>query len=118
MFSRDTGHYIMDKNHRLQKTDLHTWAMWFATHDRRVDITETSFHNVSTVFIGLVGDLFETMIWEKSADTWRDEQWRYSGWEEAKAGHRAAVDYIRAIEDGAIEEANKMLAAMKKREDL
>lgn len=62
---------------------------------QRVGFTRLPGAEVSTVFLGLdhqFGEgppvLFETMIFGGPLD---QEQWRYHTWEEAVAGHRAAV---------------------------
>lgn len=102
----DTGRYILDAKHRaIPCPDLMEWAAWFENdRHRRVDLTNlANGHRVSTVFLGLChrfGDggpplLFETMIFPGN------DQWRYSTWEEAKAGHAEAC--LKAAELPAIE---------------
>ena len=98
-------HYILDDEHRVVEVDLLEWAMWFEEiSNRLVDYTQvTSQIEVSTVFLGLDhrfhGNgppiLFETMIFGGPPDI--DEcQWRYSSWDDAQAGHAAAVRKARA----------------------
>lgn len=95
-------YYILDADNRPVPADLMTWAMFWGGHDRRVAYTEvTSQVHVSTVFLGIdhrhFGDgpplLFETMIFGGSFD---QSQWRYSSWDDAKTGHKAAVTKARA----------------------
>lgn len=102
--------YILDEKHQLHRCGFETWAIWFSTHERHVAKTDTKFHYVSTVFIGLSGQLFETMIFED-----RDEQWRYDTWDQAVAGHAAAVAYIQAIEDQATTDADKLIETLEKK---
>jgi hypothetical protein len=97
------GHYILDAEHRPVPVPLMQWAEWFEDiTNRLVDYTEiTSETHVSTVFLGLdhrfSGNgppiLFETMIFGGPLD---QEQWRYASWDDAEAGHKAAVRKARA----------------------
>lgn len=88
-------HYILD-GHNPRPAELFEWAGWFETHDRHVDETHVGAARVSTVFLGLdhrFGTsgpplLFETMIFGGPHDGY---QQRYSTWDEAQAGHAAAV---------------------------
>jgi hypothetical protein len=93
-----TGDYYILDRHNAVRCDAMTWASWFETHqkDRRVAATEiTPDVHVSTVFLGLdhalgIGppQIFETMIF---GGVHNGDQWRYSTWDEAIAGHEAAV---------------------------
>lgn len=90
--------YILDR-HEPKKVDLMTWATWYETADRHVDQTTIDNVNVSTVFLGFdhrFGPegrpiLFETMIFGGKHD---QKQWRYCTWDEAVAGHAAAVALV------------------------
>lgn len=93
-------YWTLDENRKPvpQHDDTLAWGRFFEDMDkRRVGYTE--FANgayVSTVFLGLdhryVGDgpplLFETMIFGGKLD---GSQWRYSSWDDAETGHKAAV---------------------------
>ena|SRR5712664_2255984 len=100
-----TDKYILDGHKPIPVADVLEWAHHFEHQSRRV--AEDQFGRttspsevevtmrVSTVFLGIdhqFGDgsplLFETMIFGGEHD---QEQWRYSTWEEAEAGHNAAV---------------------------
>ena len=77
--------------------DLHTWAAWFEKFDRQVGRTMVGDLLVSTVFLGLDHNfyggpplLFESMVFKDGLDT-GILCWRYSTWEEAEGGHKAAV---------------------------
>lgn len=101
-------YYILDGHTPVPCDDLLVWAHWYEHADRHVAWTEFEDGTfVSTVFLGLdhsfsngVGPpiLFETMIGkhdrETSANTWEDHQWRYATWQEAEAGHKAAVKLV------------------------
>lgn len=93
--------YILDADNHAVPSDLMEWARWFDDANRRIGYTEiTSQIYVSTVFLGLdhrhFGGgppiLFETMIFGGPLD---QSQWRYSSWDDAEAGHRAAVRKAR-----------------------
>jgi hypothetical protein len=96
-------HYILDADNQVVETDMMTWAMWLEEGNRRVGYTEiTSEISVSTVFIGIdhrfpgMGKgppiLFETMIFGGPLD---QSTWRYTSWDDADTGHRAAVSKAR-----------------------
>ena len=91
-------HYILDGKEPIEEPDILTWARRFGTADKIVEQTALGRGvRVSTVFLGLdhrfVGGgpplLFETMVFGGKHD---GAQWRYSTWDEAIAGHDAAVD--------------------------
>lgn len=95
--------YLLNADHTVRPTDdLMEWARWFETADRHVAKTDIGDGiHVSTVFLGLdhsYGDgppmLFETMIFGGESG---GDQWRYSTWEEAEAGHERAVQLARGI---------------------
>lgn len=102
MTARDPGCYILDDDNHIVKVDVMTWGKWFENNRRRIGYTEiTSEIQVSTVFLGIDhrfgGDgppvLFETMIFGGPLN---DEQWRYSSYDDAEAGHAVAVKKARA----------------------
>src|SRR5215831_3729719 len=94
--------YILDAENRPVEASPLDWTMWFENvSNRRVGWTQvTSEVTVSTVFLGLdhrfVGEgppiLFETMIFGGPLD---QQIWRYASWDDAEAGHRAAVRKAR-----------------------
>lgn len=98
-------HFILDEEHHLIEVDLMTWARWFEDiNNRIVDHTTISARcEVSTVFLGLdhrFGDegppiLFETMVFGGPANI-DQSMWRYSSWDDAEAGHAAAVKNVLA----------------------
>lgn len=99
--------YILEGKEPVEATNLLAWADWFETADTIVKRTTLGRKvlepyalppvTVSTVFLGLdrrfVGGgpplLFETMVFGGERD---GAQWRYSTWDEAVAGHDAAVN--------------------------
>lgn len=101
-------YYILDEENRpvaLERTpdNLIVWGRFIERDSCRVGYTQvTSEIRVSTVFLGLdhrfgFGSgppiLFETMIFGGCLD---GEQWRYSSWDDAETGHKAAVAKARA----------------------
>ena len=91
------GYYILDGKEPVEVSDIVAWAIQFEQADRIVEQTPLSEDvRVSTVFLGrdhrFVGEgpplLFETMVFGGKHDR---EEWRYSTWDEAAAGHKAVV---------------------------
>jgi hypothetical protein len=100
-------HYVLTDDHKTVPATLEEWASFFEGRaKRRVALTEEGDIAVSTVFLGLDHNwgegpplLFETMIFGGPHD---EEQWRYSTWDEAVAGHQRACE-IAGILDSAPE---------------
>jgi hypothetical protein len=94
----------LDDGGRFDEAALTAWAkeVWGDDNaNRRVAFTVVAPGvEVSTVFLGLdhsFGDgppvLFETMVFD---DYGGGDAWRWSTWDEAVAGHEAAVSIFRA----------------------
>ena len=97
--------YILDSNHNpVPVDDIIEWAMQFEHSDRIVEQTQINDHvRVSTVFLGLdqhwgggIPILFETMVFGGEHDGY---QRRYSTWDEAVAGHHAAIEMIFEVSE-------------------
>lgn len=94
-----TGYYILDGKELFEVSNITSWALQFEQADRVVEQTTLGEGvRVSTVFLGLdhrFGEgpplLFETMVFGGERD---GDQWRYSTWDEAAAGHEAVVDEL------------------------
>jgi hypothetical protein len=77
-----------------------TWAMWMATHDRRVALSELGGCEVSTAFLGIdhawQGEpmLYETMVFGGALD---GEMARYSTRAEALEGHERMVERVKEV---------------------
>ena len=123
------SHYILDDERQVVAVDLLTWARWFEIEKRRVAETSTALFWISTVFLGLDHQwgkgpplLFETMIFERSKvtkmgpvlDELDGEQWRYSTWDDAEAGHHATVKRVLRLEADAEKKA-AMMARIRER---
>lgn len=99
-------YYKLDDQRRIIRArDVLDWGYWFETGDRIVQ--QTHFDPdilVSTVFLGLdhrFGGrgpplLFETMAFGISMED-GDMQWRYSSWDDAETGHKAAVRRVKDL---------------------
>ena len=91
-------YYLLNGDRTTKQVPMMVWALWFETTDRVVEKTNIDDVEVSTVFLGIdhrFGGgpplLFETMIFGGEHD---EEMWRYSTWDEAKAGHSHAVSLL------------------------
>lgn len=87
------GHYILMGKLAVPEPNWFKWAMWFGTSDRQIAFTVIGPIKISTIFMGVGNCMFETMIFRGGEG---DEQYRYSSWEEAEAGHARAVAQVRA----------------------
>ena len=98
--------YILDRQNRVVPVDMLTWAHWLESANKHRQVNRTTISQdvfVSTVFIGLdhrfSGDgpplIFETLIFGGPLD---GEMWRYSSWDDAETGHKAAVRKARAAQ--------------------
>lgn len=75
------------------------WAEWLAHADRVVANTRVGSTEVSTVFIGAGGELFETALFFESADPRIVEH--YWTWAKAEAGHaRWVAEVEKARREG------------------
>lgn len=97
----DTGKYLLGPNHEaIPCISLEAWGDSFKERARwRVGSTQLGPFWVSTMFLGLDHQygsgpplLFETMVFHGSHG---DEQWRYSTWDEALAGHARVVELVK-----------------------
>lgn len=101
-------YYTIDAEHRVRKANVEKWTRWFIeefeTNDRVVGQTLVAPGvGVSTVFLGIDRRFFgkgppltfETMIF---GGPLHEDQWRYSSWDDAETGHKAAVRKARAAQ--------------------
>ena len=93
------SHFILLGKLAVPEPDLMKWGMWFETANRHVADTHIGGIRVSTVFLGIDHQfgrglplLFETMVFRGKSG---EETWRYETWQEAEAGHKAAVEMVR-----------------------
>lgn len=96
-----SDHYVLNADHTVRKAELMEWARAFEDMSgRRVAYDKIGDAFISTVFLGLdhqYGEgpplIFETLI---SGGKHDQDMWRYSTWDEAVAGHKAAVELVTA----------------------
>lgn len=97
--------YMLDEDNKPHAVDDYLeWAKWMAASEkqRRVAQNRRGSVWVSTVFLGVdhrhfgqgAPVLFETMVFGGALNHW---QRRYCTWEEAKGGHRLALDVVTSI---------------------
>jgi len=105
MRSRETK-YILNGRVPEACGNLMRWSEWMHIADRRVARTTVGEIDVSTVFLGIdhrfSGNgppvVFETMCFCGTKEAGELPFARYSTWDEAKAGHEAAVMVCQAGE--------------------
>ena len=102
------SHFILNDSRQTERACLLRWALFYEDIDnRRVAETTTKLFWISTVFLGLDHNwgkgppiLFESMVFTRDEHMHptlkrmvKDdlEQWRYSSWDDAVAGHEAMV---------------------------
>ena len=92
----DSMLYYLDGKNPVKTTDLHEWSEHFTFDNKVVAFDEINGVQISTIFLGVdLGHgtsgplLFETLI-----DDTQIIIYRYSTWEQAKAGHLKAVDMV------------------------
>jgi hypothetical protein len=92
-------YYLLEKNHKLIKTDLITWIKFFKNFDRIVKQEDIGNTKISTVFLGIDHNfgkgkplLFETIIFGGEHDQYQD---RCSTWEQAEKMHQKAIDLVK-----------------------
>ena len=113
-----TQYYRLEGHTPVPCDDLMTWAMAFEGTDRRVGWDVVDDVTISTVFLGLDHNyrdygppiLFETMTF--IGDT-PESLWRYSTWDKAAAGHKAAVDAVRRHDDAAFDHASALVGHLR-----
>ena len=87
------NYFILNDDHTLKEVKVEEWASYFQNADRAVQRTKvTDKISVSTVFLGLPDQLFETMIFGGAEDQY---QAHHDTWDEAVAGHEAALEKLR-----------------------
>jgi hypothetical protein len=92
--------YRLD-GHKVVPCNVLEWAAWNALHPHREKIVgrtivgDEAQVEVSTVFIGLFDDIFETAILTDDDRTKIVE--KYETWEEAAAGHEKWVEEMRRV---------------------
>jgi len=116
------GMYILDDDHQPHPASTLEWARWYETADRRVALSETELHEVSTVFLGIDHGwhadsppiLFETMVFarERGGDGRLGEDLglmdRYATWDEALKGHNDILREVSKLERKATEKMKSL----------
>lgn len=96
---------ILDEDDRVQIVTLNEWARWMGEHckERILERDEIEGYVVSTIFIGLDQQFLpdgRPLYWETMVlgGRLRDETYQahYSTAKEARAGHAAAIEWLKA----------------------
>jgi hypothetical protein len=96
------GLYILEGHEVREIDEILEWGRWLENHKDECRVAFDTIYDVgvSTVFLGsdrrLSGDgpplLFETTVFGGPLDLYTN---RYSTWEEAEAGHKEIVEYVK-----------------------
>jgi hypothetical protein len=91
--------FYLEGKTAVRVRDVLQWAELYSASPHHVADDEIHGVRISTIFLGLDHNvlgptpiLFETMIFGGERD---GEQWRYSTWDEAEAGHAEACSLVR-----------------------
>ena len=96
--------YILENQVPVPTDNLLQWGRWMEDPDNKlVALTEIDDLRVATVFLGVNNQfnegqpfLFESLVFKGEQLDWEYDGARYRTWEEAKAGHDAIVELIKA----------------------
>ena len=96
--------YILENQVPVLTDNLLQWGRWMEDpNNKRVALTEIDDLRVLTVFLGVNNQfnegqpfLFETLVFKGEQLDWEYDGVRYRTWEEAKAGHDAIVELVKA----------------------
>ena len=96
-----SDYYRLEGTKTIPCRDVLEWAVWFEGRNRHVAKDIAHGCTVSTIFLGLdhsygMGGpplLFETMVFPPGSwsELWSE---RYSTWEEARHGHKRAIQWV------------------------
>ena len=95
--------YILENQVPVPTDNILQWGQWMEDpSNKRVALTEIDELRISTVFLGVNNQfnegqpfLFETLVF-KGEQPIEGYGARYRTWEEAKAGHDATVESVKA----------------------
>jgi len=96
MFGRSM-YWKMDPAGQVVPATRNEWAKLMNDEQARRIAEDTLSHDiyVSTVFVGIYDQFFETMVF--GIDMVGEYQWRYDTIEEAREGHLRVVEAMRAL---------------------
>jgi len=84
-------YYILN-GHELVPADLYQWATWYDSADHQVRYDEVGDVRVSTIFLGIRGVIFETMVFGGPYDM---RVAHSDTWDEAEKAHELALELVR-----------------------
>ena len=96
--------YILENQVPVPTDNLLQWGRWMEDpNNKQVASTEIDELRVTTIFLGVDNQLnegqpflFETLVFKGERLDWDYDGARYRTWEEAKAGHDAIVESVKA----------------------
>lgn len=78
--------YILNEAFEVVPASMTAWRAFYSNPRRNIANTYIGDIRVSTVFIGLPNDIFETIIFFNDKDE-RQDEYRYDTYKEALEGH-------------------------------
>lgn len=92
--------FVLGPNHEVVvEPDLLRWGRFLEDGHRIVAQEYVGEYYVSTIFVGLEGQIFETMVFRKNHPSDSLAQVRCSTWQEAEAQHAKLVAEIKLAKD-------------------
>ncbi len=96
--------YILENQVPVATDNLLQWGQWMEDpNNKQVASTEIDELRVTTIFLGVDNQLnegqpflFETLVFKGEQLDWEYDGARYRNWLEAKAGHDAIVELVKA----------------------
>lgn len=100
--------YILENQVPVPTDNILQWGQWMEDpNNKQVALTEIDELRVATIFLGVNNQLnegepflFETLVFKGEELDWEYDGARYRTWDEAKAGHDAIVESIKAQKIG------------------
>jgi len=88
--------FILDSNFEVIPVGIRSWRSFFDSPMRIIGNTYINDIRISTVFIGLDNNIFETIVFYNDEEGTEQVETRYSTYIEALVGHNDICDSIRA----------------------
>jgi len=88
--------FILDSNFEVIPVGIRQWRTFFDSPMRRIGDTYINDIRISTIFIGLDNNIFETIVFYNDEEGTEDVETRYGTYIKALVGHNDICNSIRA----------------------